>query len=120
MASDRFHIIPENRLPSPAKCWCCGATKRPCVDWGSDVQYMGAVLLCITCLAEAATLLEPAVDNEKAALKAQVLHYERILGDLRDSVDTALSNANTAVQFARMGTVSAVPGADEFLAKAGR
>lgn len=120
MASDRFFIIPPERLPSPAKCWCCGATKRPCVDWGADIAYMGAVLLCITCLAEAATLLPASPDHEKESLKMQVKQYEKIFGDLRDALDSANSAAASALQFARMGDVSSVSGAPEFLAKAGR
>lgn len=118
--SDRFHVIPANRLPSPAKCWCCGSSTRPCIDWGSDIQFMGAVLLCITCVAEAATLLEAPVDFEKAELQKRVATYERIFGEFRTAVDNATSAANTAVQFARMGDVSANPGANEFLAEAGR
>ena len=120
MASDRFSVIPANRLPAPAKCWCCGSSSRPCIDWGSDIAYMGAVLLCITCVAEAATLLEPAVDLEKVQLQKQVNTYERVIGEFRAALDSALSDANSSVQFARMGNVSGDSAANEKLAKAGR
>lgn len=120
MSSDRFCVIPANRLPLPAKCWCCGSSSRPCVDWGADIAFQGAVLLCITCLAEAATLLETPVDHEKDLLKKQVNTYERVIGEFRAALDSALTDANAAVQFARMGNVSGDAAANESLAKAGR
>lgn len=114
--SDRFHIIPANRLPAPSKCWCCGSSSRPCVDWGSDIQFMGAVLLCITCLAEAAALLAPAIDHEKKNLENQVAIYERAIRDFRSAIDTALGD----VAIARGVDISGDATANEFLAKAGR
>ena len=64
-----LHLIPEHNptsrfkltnlpLVTPGKCACCGAVDRPVVDFDMTVQFYGAVLLCITCLAEAARLID--------------------------------------------------------------
>ena len=77
---------------------------------------MGAVLLCITCLAEAAALLAPAIDHEKKNLENQVAIYERAIRDFRSAIDTALGD----VAIARGVDISGDATANEFLAKAGR
>ena len=59
----RFQLLP---LPvvSPGKCACCGAPDRPVVDFGMTIQFYGAVLLCVTCMTEAAAVIDmvPAVE----------------------------------------------------------
>lgn len=55
--TDRFKLT-LTPLVSPGKCACCGAVNRPVVDFDMTIQFYGAVLLCITCLAEASRLID--------------------------------------------------------------
>lgn len=41
----------------PGKCACCGSIERPVVDFGMTIEFYGAVLLCVTCLAEAGQIV---------------------------------------------------------------
>ena len=54
--TDRFQLT-DKPMVSPAKCACCGAPDRAVVDFGMTLQFYGAVLLCVTCLAEAARII---------------------------------------------------------------
>ena len=49
----RFKVLERPTL-SPGKCAVCGAVDRSVVDFGLNIQYYGAVMLCVTCLTEAA------------------------------------------------------------------
>lgn len=42
---------------NPGKCACCGSVERPVVDFGMTIEFYGAVLLCVTCLAEAGQIV---------------------------------------------------------------
>lgn len=51
--SSRFKVLERPTL-SPGKCAVCGAVDREVVDFGLNVMRYGAVMLCVTCLREAA------------------------------------------------------------------
>lgn len=55
-AMSRFRYV-EPPFPLPGKCAVCGNVKRPVVDFGASVEPYGAVLLCISCVAEAHEVL---------------------------------------------------------------
>ena len=98
--SDKFFLIDKGRLPSPAKCWSCGCVDRDCIDFGVDIGFQGAVLLCILCVAEAATVLPRKPDTEKAALRAKVKRAEEILNELRGNLSDVCNRGIAAIESA--------------------
>lgn len=48
----RFKVT-ERPLVTPGKCAACGSVERPVVDFGLDIDFYGAVLLCVQCVGEA-------------------------------------------------------------------
>ena len=112
MASDRFVIISNTRLPNPAKCWCCGAGDRDCVDWGADIAFQGAILICVVCLAEASTLLAPPVDLEKEQMKVQLDTARKILGELNARLVSVLVDASSAIDGAIPGVTPEFAGSN--------
>lgn len=100
--SDKFFLIDKGRLPSPAKCWSCGSVSRDCIDFGVDIGFQGAVLLCVLCVAEAATALprQQKIDFEKNALRAKVKKAEEILSDLRRSLSDVCDSGIAAIESA--------------------
>lgn len=61
--TDRFKLT-NLPLVAPGKCACCGAVDRPVVDFDFTIQFYGAVLLCETCLAEAARVIDMVPGSE--------------------------------------------------------
>ena len=118
--SDRFFLIPGNRLPLPAKCWCCGSHTRDCIDFGTNVEFFGAVLLCTTCVAEATTVLPQLPDMEKIRLQEQNTRLEKIIKDFRNAVDAVVSTTNDAVVANRVGSFLGDSRIEEKLAKTAR
>ena len=53
VVNGRFKVIYGGSLPAPGKCGVCGSVERDCIDFGLDVDYYGAVLLCVECISEA-------------------------------------------------------------------
>lgn len=52
--TSRFQIY-ASPLVSPGKCAVCGAVNQPVIDFGLNIDFYGAVMLCVTnCLPEAA------------------------------------------------------------------
>lgn len=115
--SDRFFIIDKGHLPIPAKCWCCGAIDQDCIDWGADIAYQGAILLCIRCVAEAATLLEPPVDLEKEALKEELKAAKTVLGALRGNLVAVIDSGLIDVVAASASPVFELAGSNQTVAK---
>lgn len=52
--TSRFTLLPTP-VVSPGKCAVCGAVDMPVVDFGATIEFYGAVLLCSSCLCEAAS-----------------------------------------------------------------
>ena len=50
--NSRFRILDEPNI-MPGKCAVCGGVRGPVVDFGLNIQYYGAVMLCVTCVQEA-------------------------------------------------------------------
>lgn len=51
--ASRFKVLERPNL-SPGKCAVCGAVDRAVVDFGLNVWRFGQVMLCVTCVCEAA------------------------------------------------------------------
>lgn len=111
--TDRFQLTMKPMV-SPAKCACCGAVDRPVLDFDMTIQFYGAVLLCITCLAEAGRIIGmvPGIELEAAELGAtQSLSSQltqlgmRAITDeqfesvwnIASDLGTALSNINASI-----------------------
>lgn len=54
--NSRFQVYPSP-VASPGKCGVCGAVDRPVVDFNMTIQFYGAVYICITCMTEAAQVI---------------------------------------------------------------
>lgn len=51
--TSRFSVLERPTL-SPGKCAVCGAVDREVVSFGLNIQRYGAIMLCVTCVCEAA------------------------------------------------------------------
>ena len=52
----RFKML-ERPVALPGKCACCGAVNKPVLDFNFDLDFYGAVYLCVECLGEAFTTM---------------------------------------------------------------
>lgn len=50
--NSRFKVVPEPNI-MPGKCAVCGGVRGPVVDFGLNIQFYGAVFLCVPCVSEA-------------------------------------------------------------------
>jgi hypothetical protein len=50
--NSRFRIMERPEI-MPGKCAVCGGVSRPVVDFGLNIQFYGAVMLCVDCVSEA-------------------------------------------------------------------
>ena len=71
LPSSRFRLLDKPTI-NPGKCAVCGGVETPVIDFGATVQFYGAVMICTTCLAEAArgigmVPVSEVVDSQKAA-----------------------------------------------------
>ena len=55
--NSRFTLTPFP-VATPGKCAVCGAVDRHVVDFGMTIQFYGAVVFCVTCLTEAAAIIQ--------------------------------------------------------------
>lgn len=56
VANARFQLL-DRPLTLPGKCAVCGTADRSVVDFGADVDWFGAIYLCVSCLTEAAATI---------------------------------------------------------------
>ena len=104
--TDRFKLT-NVPLVSPGKCACCGAVDRPVVDFDMTIEFYGAVLFCVTCLTEAATVIDmvPAIEliaaEESATLSFDSQLKQRdlrtITNEQYQSISMAISNLSDAI-----------------------
>lgn len=74
----------------PGKCACCGSIERPVVDFGMTLDFYGAVMLCVTCLAEAGRIVG-LVPVEELQLAQESL-AQSIDENLRSAGKVAITN----------------------------
>lgn len=68
--NSRFRIMERPNI-MPGKCAVCGGVDRPVVDFGLNIQFYGAVMLCVDCVSEAGVrvgMVRPE-DNAEANLQ---------------------------------------------------
>lgn len=98
-------MVPGRILPSPSKCVCCGDGDRDCIDFGLTLQFYGAVLLCVTCVAQAIRTWGPQLDaasladynellSENITLKNKLSQLPALEEELANAVLTAVSKYN--------------------------
>ncbi len=85
----RIQLASGHNLPAPGCCSCCGGTGKDCVIWGKFVQFEGAVMLCLECVAEAATWCPEEIDQEKINALQTVALMDKSLEEFRDGFNTA-------------------------------
>ena len=56
LASGRFQIQ-QRPVTAPGNCSVCGSVERPVLDFGTTIDYYGAVLLCTHCIESAHALM---------------------------------------------------------------
>jgi hypothetical protein len=69
MSSDRYRLIERQYLPHPGVCAICGSNLRDCVDFGIEVDYYGAFMLCTECVVEVVNVDEVGLMRKIDAVK---------------------------------------------------
>ena len=90
-------LVPAAYLPRPASCISCGDTSRDCLDFGANIERVGAVLLCTSCVSYAVLQFGSALN---AAPLDQHLQVQAALEDANDrlaKVPSALEALRAAV-----------------------
>lgn len=67
----RFQILDENQLIAPGSCAVCGTHRGKFIDFGSSLEFYGAIYFCVTCLTDAASQLDFHSPQEWKKLTAQ-------------------------------------------------
>lgn len=91
----RFMVVEGNNLPSPGKCWCCGAMDRDCIHWGYDEDFVGVVMLCENCVLEAASHFR--VDEQAAKIEALENHIKALVQTLEETRVCLVANVDGLV-----------------------
>ncbi len=105
LPSSRFRLLDKPFL-NPGKCAVCGNVETPIIDFGLDIKFYGAVMICTNCLKEAARGVgmvpeTELTDNKKAT--------DQIVGEYLDS-----HNLRVITYEQYRTVVSAVAGLSEF------
>jgi len=69
MSSDRYKIIQRQFLPLPGVCAICGSNQRDCVDFGIEMDYVGAFMLCTECVMEVVNVDEIGLMRKADAIR---------------------------------------------------
>lgn len=80
----------EKPLASPGKCAVCGAVDRPVIDFGMDLDYYGAVLMCVGCVRSAAEVAD-LYEGKAAPVRTVPLQFLDV-----EAVNEYLARSNVA------------------------
>lgn len=94
--TSRFRIM-DSPIVLPGKCSVCGTVDRPVIDFNTTIPMYGAILICFSCISEAArgvgmidkVELEMAQENLVQSL-AQQLDYAGMIGVPRERYDAII------------------------------
>lgn len=95
MTSDRYKVIPRQFLPIPGVCAICGSNQRDCVDFGINIEYVGAFLVCTECMQEVVNIDEldlmkridhTKTEEENLKLRAQLDKVWETMREFQDGV----------------------------------
>jgi hypothetical protein len=117
--NSRFRIL-ANPVIHPGKCAVCGAVDRPVVDFDTTVPMYGAILVCFSCVQEAArgvgmvsrVELDIAQENLAQTLEEQ-LNHANMIGVSRERYDdivVAVSSLSDALLFGSSSNPTVVAG----------
>src|SRR5690242_1804997 len=84
--TSRFRYM-DLPYPSPGHCAVCGAADRPVVDFGTNLQRFGAIMLCEFCVCEAA--------ERFGMVRSDVLEAAKVQAG--QSIDDYLASTNTRI-----------------------
>lgn len=93
--SDTFTFVKAGEAAHPGTCLICGFDRRDFVDFRRDMEYYGAVLVCVSCIQELGTVPEldfvSRIDYEEQAalvrsLTQAIQSYEGIRKKLEDGL----------------------------------
>lgn len=74
----RFRLL-DKPVAMPGKCSVCGSVEREVLDFGLDVEFYGAVVICVSCLTEAAGLLDMVPGSKlRTARLVQQAHVQEV------------------------------------------
>lgn len=76
----RFKINPKP-VASPGKCSVCGSVERAVVDFGLDVEFYGAVVICTECFICAAQILDLVPGEKLRTAQLVQLDHEHQLNE---------------------------------------
>lgn len=118
LPTSRFQIMPSP-IVSPGKCAVCGAVDQPVIDFGLNIDFYGAVLICVTsCVPEAARAIGmvdiAAVKAAEAGLAQSLeenLEAQNLVAITREQFDVinmAVSGLSDVLLFARPSSVDVV------------
>jgi hypothetical protein len=99
--NSRFRIMERPHI-MPGKCAVCGGVDRPIVDFGLNIQFYGAVMLCVDCVSEAGVrvgMVRPE-DNAEANLQTgqsvteflEAHDFKVVTRELHDALSTLVSS----------------------------
>jgi hypothetical protein len=86
-------------------CAICGGTDKPVVDFGTDIEYVGAFYMCKECTSEAASMFGCASEKETSDLRGQVKHLTNELLT-REEVKSYVDDISSSISGFREWLVS--------------
>lgn len=104
--SDRPNVL-------PGKCAVCGSVERPVIDFGMQLDFYGAVLLCTTCILEAASLIAKVEGATPVVSPFVILPDSGTINEyVHNAVDSInrLNNVLDYFGFKSAGPQDAIPG----------
>lgn len=117
--TSRFQLLPSP-VVAPGKCAVCGVAEGPVVDFGMTIQFYGAVLFCVTCMTEAAgvvnmvprALLSAAEESLSQSFEQQIIARDLVVFEYDRYIATtsALSMLSDAVLSVGLSHVDVVAG----------
>ena len=90
LLNSRFKLIDRPIVP-PGKCAVCGTVDRPVIDFGLNVDFYGAMYLCVTCLTEVSSSILQMVPLD-TVVKIQEVAEQSVQKYLRETNRRAVSD----------------------------
>lgn len=116
MSSDTFRILHTGGVvPIPGTCCICGFDRRDFVDWGLNIEYYGAVLICVECINNLGQLEEldfatrQELNDARATIRnlmQTIREYERMRRKLEDGLVRVASDFG--LDFDNVGSVDSI------------
>jgi hypothetical protein len=76
LLQSRFQLLPRPAA-SPGKCSVCGVVNREVIDFGLDIEFYGAVVICTECMISASARLNLVPVAEVLILREKLAHVSK-------------------------------------------